>query len=184
MKTLLSLFWRFTTMAAMVEEDADGGRTVAYSPAGRRRQGTENVTANRRFGMAWVTFEVALLAHGTDEGTHDFLSTYNAIVRAIRAGLPILPLPTFSFRVRLVLLITGIFLLLCLSPFALRGITGLKIFSWPLSLVVGMLNATLHISSSVYFHRWMLGVYSSPLLLIAAIFLLASSRDQNSSVES
>jgi hypothetical protein len=37
------------------------------------------------------------------------------------------------------------------------------------------MNAALHISSSIYFHRWMPGVYSSPVLLIAAVFLLVSS---------
>ena len=144
----------------------------------------ENVTPNRGFGIAWVTFALALAVHLTDEVTHDFLSTYNPSVRAIRARFPFLPLPTFSFRVWLALLIAGIFLLLCLSPLAFRGKPWLRIASRPLSIVVGVLNATLHISSSVYFHRWMPGVYSSPLLLLAAIYLLASSRARDSSMES
>jgi uncharacterized membrane protein required for colicin V production len=67
-------------------------------------------------------------------------------------------------------------LLLCLSPFAFRDNSWLRTVSRPLGIVVGLLNATLHIGSSVYFHRWMPGVYSSPLLLLAAIYLLASSR--------
>ena len=37
-------------------------------------------------------------------------------------------------------------------------------------------NPVLHITSSIYFHRWMPGLYSSPLLLVAAIYLLATSR--------
>ena len=36
------------------------------------------------------------------------------------------------------------------------------------------MNAALHIGSSVYFHRWMPGVFSSPLLLLVAIYLLAT----------
>ncbi len=144
----------------------------------------ENVRPNRRFGIAWVTFALALAVHVTDEATHDFLSTYNSSVHAIRAHLPFLPLPTFSFRVWLALLIAGIFLLLCLSPFAFRGASWLRTFSQPLAVVVGVLNATLHIGSSIYFHRWMPGVYSSPILLLAAIYLLANSRARDSSVES
>lgn len=135
----------------------------------------ENVTPNRRFGVAWLLFAISLGVHVLDEATHDFLSTYNSSVRTIRARLPFLPLPTFDFRVWLTLLIAGIFLLLCLSPFAFRGKSWLRTVSRPLGIVVGVLNATLHISSSIYFHRWMPGVYSSPLLLLAAIHLLASS---------
>lgn len=131
---------------------------------------------NRRFGMAWVAFALALAVHVADEATHDFLSMYNPSVRAIRARLPFLPLPTFTFRVWLTLLIAGILLLLCLFPFAFRGASWLRLLSRPLGILVGVLNATLHISSSVYFHRWMPGVYSSPLLLTAALVLLASSR--------
>jgi hypothetical protein len=30
---------------------------------------------NRRFGIAWVLFALALVLHVTDEATHDFLRT-------------------------------------------------------------------------------------------------------------
>jgi hypothetical protein len=140
----------------------------------------ENVTLNRRFGMAWVMFALAPAVHVTDEARHDFLSTYNSSVRTIRARLPFLPLPTFSFRVWLTLLIAGILLLLCLSPIAFRGGRWLRIVSRPLGVLVGVLNACLHIGSSMYFHRWLPGVYSSPLLLLAAIYLLASPRGHDS----
>jgi hypothetical protein len=136
----------------------------------------KEVTLNRRFGIAWVTFALAVAVHVTDEAMHDFLSTYNSSIRATRARLPFLPLPTFSFRIWLSLLIAGIFLLLCLSPLAFRAHSWLRTVSQPLGILVGVANATLHIGSSVYFHRWMPGVYSSPLLLLAAIYLLASSR--------
>ena len=144
----------------------------------------KKVRLNRRFGIAWVTFALAVAVHVTDEAMHDFLSTYNSSVRAIRARLPFLPLPTFSFRVWLTLLIAGILLALCLSPLAFRGDSWLRIVSRPLGILVGVLNAALHIGSSIYFHRWMPGVYSSPLLLLAAIYLLASSWARDSSIES
>jgi uncharacterized membrane protein required for colicin V production len=142
------------------------------------------VAVNRRFGIAWVMFALAVAVHVTDEATHDFLSTYNSSVRTIRARLPFLPLPTFSFRVWLALLIAGIFLLLCLSPLAFRGNSWLRIVCRPLGILVGLLNATLHIGSSIYFHRWMPGVYSSPFLVLAAIYLLASLRARDSILES
>jgi hypothetical protein len=130
----------------------------------------------RRFGIAWVTFALAVAVHVADEAAHDFLATYNPNARAIRARLPFLPLPTFSFGAWLALLLTGIILLLCLSPLAFRGNSWLRIGSQPLAIVVGVINTALHIASSVYFHRWMPGVYSSPFLLGAAIFLLRASR--------
>jgi len=45
-------------------------------------------------------------------------------------------------------------------------------------------SASLHISSSIYFHHWMPGVYSSPVLLIAAGFLLAAAREFSASPDS
>lgn len=144
----------------------------------------KEVRLNRRFGIAWVTFALAVAVHVTDEAMHDFLSTYNSSVRAIRARLPFLPLPTLSFRVWLTLLIAGILLVLCLSPLAFRGDSWLRIVSRPLGILVGVLNAALHIGSSIYFHRWMPGVYSSPLLLLAAIYLLSSSWARDPTIRS
>jgi hypothetical protein len=132
--------------------------------------------AHKRFGIAWVTFALALAVHVADEAAHDFLSTYNPNARAIRARLPFLPLPTFSFEAWLTLLLAGIILLLCLSPFAFRESRWLLRASWPLAIVVGLLNAALHMGSSLYFHRWMPGIYSSPFLLAASLYLLAASR--------
>ncbi|HEY1468383.1 MAG TPA: HXXEE domain-containing protein [Candidatus Acidoferrum sp.] len=125
---------------------------------------------NRRFGIAWVLFALAVALHVTDEATHDFLTTYNASVHAIRARLPFLPVPTFTFAVWLAGLIAGILLLLVLSQFAFRGKRALRLIALPLGLIVGVFNAALHISSSLYFNRWMPGVYSSPFLLAAGFF--------------
>jgi hypothetical protein len=130
---------------------------------------------NRRFGIAWVMFALALAVHVTDEAMHDFLSIYNPNARAIRARFPFLPLPTFTFQTWLTLLIAGIILLLFLSPLAFQEKRWLRIASRPLAIVVGLGNAALHLGSSIYFQHWMPGVYSSPLLLIAAIFLLVTS---------
>lgn len=135
----------------------------------------DTLKRNHRFGRAWVVFALAVALHVTDEATHDFLSVYNSSVHAIRDRFPFFPLPTFSFAVWLTGLIGGILLLFCLSPWAYRGAYWLRLAAWPLGLVVGMLNATLHIASSIYFRSTMPGVFSSPILLLAAIHLLATS---------
>ena len=138
----------------------------------------------RRFGVAWVAFAAALALHVTDEATHDFLASYNPSVLAIRARFPLLPLPTFTFGVWISLLTAKILLLLCLSPLAFRGSRWLRIAAWPLGLIIGIANASLHVGSSIYFHRWMPGVYSSPVLLIAAAYLLATARKSPGTTDS
>lgn len=107
---------------------------------------------------------------------HDFLSVYTPNAQAIRARFPFLPLPAFTFESWLTSLATGIAIFLCLSPFAFRGMRWARLAAVPVSIVAGILNAVAHMLSSVYYHRWMPGVYSSPLLLLAAIFLIATAR--------
>ena len=131
--------------------------------------------AHRSFGIAWLVFAVALAVHVADEAKHDFLSTYNPTVRAIRARLPFLPIPTLTVKRWLGQLIAGIALLFALSPLAFAGSHPLRLAAWPLAIVVGIFNAGLHFGTSAYYRRCMPGVYSSPLLLAASIFLLAAS---------
>jgi hypothetical protein len=132
--------------------------------------------ANRRFGFAWIAFGAAVAVHVLDEAANDFLSVYNPAVRAIRERLPFLPLPTFTFAVWLTLLALAIALWLALSPFAFRGARWTRLVSLPVAVLVGVLNGLQHMAGSVYMHRWMPGVYSSPLLLLAAIVLIKCAR--------
>jgi len=131
-----------------------------------------NASTHRGFGYAWLAFSGAVALHVTDEATHDFLSVYNPAALAIRERLPFLPIPTFTFDIWLAGLIAGIVLLLCLSPLAFRGNARLRLITLPLAVIVGVLNAFGHLGGSLYFQRWMPGVYSAPVLLIAAIWLL------------
>jgi hypothetical protein len=134
---------------------------------------------NRRFGFAWLGFGLALSIHVLDEATHDFLAVYTPNARAIRARFPFLPLPAFTFESWLTSLAIAIAIFLCLSPFAFRGMRWARIAAVPVSILVGVLNACGHMISSVYYHRWMPGVYSSPLLLLAAIFLITTARSRH-----
>jgi hypothetical protein len=113
---------------------------------------------------------VVIALHVTDEAATDFLSVYNPAVRAIRARLPLLPLPTFTFGVWLTGLILGILLLLALTPLAFRGKRWVIWASLPLSVLM-FGNGLQHIAGSFYLGRLMPGVYSAPLLLLASAWL-------------
>jgi hypothetical protein len=58
-----------------------------------------------------------------------------------------------------------------------------RVAAIPVSIVVGILNACAHMLSSIYYHRWMPGVYSSPLLLVAASFLIAAARSRHTEAD-
>ena len=126
-------------------------------------------------GRAWVALCLALAVHVADEALTDFLSVYNPTVRALRSRVPFLPLPTFTFGIWLGGLIAAVILLLLLSPFAFRPARWMA----PLSYIFGILmlfNGLQHIAGSFYLGRLMPGVYSSPLLLAASVYLLARAR--------
>ncbi|HTZ20744.1 MAG TPA: HXXEE domain-containing protein [Opitutaceae bacterium] len=127
-----------------------------------------------RFGRAWLALAAALALHVTDEALTNFLAFYNPTVRAIRDRLPWIPLPTFSFRVWIAGLVAGIALLFLLSPVAFRGAKWLTVIAVPFSvMMVG--NGLGHVGSSIYFGRFMPGVYSSPILIAASLWALVSA---------
>src|SRR6266581_1756440 len=129
----------------------------------------------RRFGVAWLSLCVALAAHVFDEATTGFLAVYNPTVEAIRARLPWLPVPTFTFRVWLWLLIVAVASLLGLSVFAFRGAPWLRPLAYFFAVVM-LLNAAGHTVGTIYMGRAMPGVYSSPLLFVGAVWLLVVTR--------
>ena len=128
-----------------------------------------------RLGHAWVALAVALALHVADEAFHDFLSVYNPTVQALRERLPWLPLPTFTFPVWLGGLIAGVLLLLALSRFAFRGARWIVLVSYPLGILMTF-NAVQHFAGSIYLGRPLPGVYSSPILLAASLWLLHAAR--------
>lgn len=130
-------------------------------------------TDSLHLGRAWVGLCLAFALHIADEALTDFLSVYNPAVRAIRERYPSLPLPTFTFEVWLAGLILAVVVLFALSPFAFQG-AGWMV---PLSYIYGtiiLLNGVGHAAGSIFLGRALPGVYSSPLLLAASIYLLVS----------
>ena len=125
------------------------------------------------FGPAWVALCVAFGIHVVDEALTDFLSVYNPMVRAVRARFPFLPLPTFTFRVWLAGLVLAVVVLASLTPFAFWGAGWMRPIAYAFGIVmVG--NGLLHLAGSVYLRKAMPGVYSAPLLVAAAVYLLVS----------
>ena len=111
--------------------------------------------------------------HVVDEALTDFLSVYNPAVRAIRARFPFLPLPTFTLPYWLGGLIMVTVFLFALAPAAFRGEPGMRPAAYIFGIVMAG-NGLLHLGGSVYMRRAMPGVYSAPIILAAAIYLLAS----------
>jgi len=130
---------------------------------------------DRRFGRAWLGLCLALGVHVLDEATTGFLAVYNPAVEAIRSRAHWLPLPTFSFRVWLGLLILAVACLVGLSVFAFRGARWLRPLAYAFATLM-LFNAAGHAAGTIYLRRPMPGVYSSPLLLAGAIWLLLATR--------
>ncbi len=127
------------------------------------------------FGLAWLALCVAFAIHVADEAFTDFLSVYNPAVRSIRARFPFLPLPTFTFRGWLTGLVLAVGVLASLTPFAYRDGGWMRPIAYAFGIVMAG-NGLLHLGGSVYLRKAMPGVYSAPLLLAAAIYLLAAVR--------
>jgi len=127
------------------------------------------------YGVAWAALCVAFAIHVADEARTDFLSVYNTTARAIRARFPFLLIPTFTFRVWLTGLVVAVLVLASLTPVAFRGAPGLRPVAYVFAIVMAG-NGVLHLVGSAYMRRAMPGVYSAPIILAAAGYLLASIR--------
>ena len=125
------------------------------------------------FGPAWVALCVAFGIHVVDEALTDFLAVYNPAVRALRARFPFLPLPNFTLRAWLTGLVLAGVVPASLAPFAYRDAGWMRPIAYAFGIVM-LGNGLLHVVASVYMRKAMPGVYSAPLLLAAAVNLLAS----------
>ena len=132
--------------------------------------------AARQFAYAWIALTLALACHVLDEATHNFLSVYNPAVLQMRAALPWLPIPTFGFTEWIAALTLAVMALMALSPFAFQGRRWMVAASYPYFGFM-LANGLAHIASSVYVGEFLPGVYSSPLLLAAAVHLWFRARD-------
>lgn len=130
--------------------------------------------SSRRWAAAWATLCAAFALHVIDEAANDFLSWYNPTVLEVRARVPWLPLPVFTFPVWITGLTLAIVALAALTPLVRRGRRWLV----PVAYAYGgihVVNGIGHIATSIL-GRWLApGVYSSPLLIAAAAWLLVET---------
>jgi hypothetical protein len=147
-----------------------GAGRFIIAPTEERNPRRQTMT-QRRWALAWATLCGAFALHVIDEAANNFLAWYNANALAIRARLPWLPIPVFTFRVWITGLAIAVLALTALTPLVRRG----RRWLLPLAYVYGVVhtaNAIGHISVSIAGRWFAPGVYSSPVLLAAALWLL------------
>ncbi len=116
----------------------------------------------------------ALALHVADEAITGFLPLYNRSVAAIRVRLPWLPLPRFTFQVWLAGLTVAVAVLLALTPLVSPRRRWMRVASAALGVLM-VANAFGHAAASLYLGAFAPGVYSSPILLVAAAALLVTT---------
>jgi hypothetical protein len=127
------------------------------------------------FGRAWLAMTLALAAHVADEALTGFLDVYNPIVRAARERFEWFPMPTFTFGAWLTGLTFLTLVLLALTRLASDGAILTRVLAFPFAIVIGVMNGFGHLGASVFFHRWMPGTTTAPLLVVCGVWLLASN---------
>jgi hypothetical protein len=145
----------------------------------------------RKLGLAWMCLCLATAIHVTDEALTGFLTVYNPTVSVMRERWGWFPMPTFEYREWLLGLMGGIVVALFLTPLAYRGSRIIRPFAWTLSVIM-ILNAGGHTLATIFgrtvdsvrFARPAPGFYSSPLLLIASIYLMVQLRRSSTAASS
>lgn len=133
-------------------------------------------TPNTRLALAWTALTGAFALHVWDEAAHDFLAMYNPVAASLRARLSPVPFPpVFTYRVWLTALLCGLVLLLALVPAVRRGGRWVVPASY-MYAAVHLANGMGHILITLARGRLAPGVWSAPLLLVAASWLVWEAR--------
>ena len=141
-------------------------------PARRIVRHSSDSTARHSFGHAWVALGLALAVHVADEAAHDFLALYNPNALAIQQRLGGFPFPpTFSLTAWLTGLSLAVAAWLALAPLAYRRRRRLLPLAITLS-VVHIANGLGHVITSLWLDRAAPGVWSAPLLVATAVWML------------
>ena len=133
-----------------------------------------------RWAVSWACLAAALALHVADEALNGFLPLYNSVIQSLRETYGWVPFPTFTFPVWLGGLIGLVVLLFALTPLVLRDLRLMRGLSYFLGILM-IANALGHISISIWLGEFAPGVYSSPVLLAAAIALLVTAKQSRHS---
>lgn len=126
-----------------------------------------------REARAWLALTTALALHVVDEATNDFLGFYNPMVLRLRETLGWWPMPTFSFWPWLIGLTLLVLVLFALTPAVARGGRWVRLAGYPFAAIM-LLNGLGHIAFSIAQRRMVAGVWTSPLLLAASVYMFSA----------
>ena len=140
-------------------------RTVRNDPGG---DGVPQ--ARRAQAAAWLYLCLHLAAHSAEEALNGFVDVWNPVLLRLRTATGI-PLPQFVFHEWLTWLAAGVIALTAMTPLVARGVRGFHTGSYVLALVM-IANGVHHLASPLYLGRYLPGQYTSPLLILASLWLI------------
>ncbi|MGB7062320.1 MAG: HXXEE domain-containing protein [Candidatus Zixiibacteriota bacterium] len=120
---------------------------------------------------AWVLMISAIAVHVFDETVTDFLPFYNDIASNLRGRLGFFLPPRFTFGTWMGGLIVAIVICFALTPLVNRCGRFIRTFTTVLAIIM-VANALGHMLGSVYLGRLLPGFWSSPFLLLTAVFVV------------
>lgn len=126
--------------------------------------------ASTAHARAWLALVCVLGLHVLDEALTDFLDFYNPLVLRIREQIAWFPMPTFTFNAWLAGLVAACVVLALMTPAMRGGSLPARLASYAFSTLM-FANGLGHLGGSIYFHRWLPGATSAPLLIIASVML-------------
>jgi hypothetical protein len=140
------------------------------------------------FGTPWLLLSLAFALHVWDEAAHDFLSYYNSTVLALYGHFSWFPRMDLQFRSWLAALLVVNLVLLALTPWAYRNARWLRPLAYAFA-GIQLLNGAGHILTaiwgrtvpSVHFEGPAPGVYTAPLLIVLAAYLILALRKSRAS---
>lgn len=119
--------------------------------------------------IAWALMVFAAGLHVFDEALTNFPGFYNSLVLELQKGLGFFPAPVISHRVWLGGLISVVIIGFVLTPLVNRGRGFFRILTTVLGANM-IAKALVNILGSLFFGRLLPGFWSSPFLLVAAVF--------------
>ncbi len=132
-------------------------------------------------GVAWALMISAISVHVLDEAVTDFLPFYNGLALNLNERLGFSLLPVFSFEIWLGGLIAGIVICFSITPLVNRGGRFIRTFVFLLGMLM-VANALTHMVASAYMGRLVPGFWSSPFLLVTAVFVVVCALSGSSGV--
>jgi hypothetical protein len=124
-----------------------------------------------RNAVAWLLLTLALALHIFDEAMTGFLQFYNPLVSDTGKLFGLLRLPMFTFGIWIGGL--SVLILICLSMTLLvrRGGKIIRVICTAFGLLM-IFNSLGHILGSIYYGRLLPGFMSSPILFLAALYVV------------